>query len=270
MTPAQTQPLGLPKTTLGNFKRLALKIKFFLGSLFYLTYAPKAYRYSSQRDRLEQQFLAPPAPEIIDSPGKLLRVEHSARGADVYFERAELEICFLKTDFVLLNWKPGLAPVPYALAKSVDGAAWQEWSEVMVTLYEVPDGWIVSGGDVQVYVSEDGSLRFYDSTGQLLRQEMPPRREGEAWSHQVQLRPEENLYGLGERAAHLNLRSNSIAQELDSSNSQPTQTYRMWNYDAAGMYGPGSDPMYISIPVYLSLHQQGSYLVFTRTRLTPR
>jgi alpha-glucosidase (family GH31 glycosyl hydrolase) len=40
------------------------------------------------------------------------------------------------------------------------------------------------------------------------------------------------------------------------------KTFRMWNYDAAGMYGPGADPMYICIPVYLGLHSSGSYLIF--------
>lgn len=36
----------------------------------------------------------------------------------------------------------------------------------------------------------------------------------------------------------------------------------MWNYDAAGMYAPGSDPMYLCIPLYLGWHSLGSYLVF--------
>ncbi|WP_347566231.1 hypothetical protein [Scytonema sp. UIC 10036] len=43
---------------------------------------------------------------------------------------------------------------------------------------------------------------------------------------------------------------------------QQPKTYRMWNYDAAGIYGPGSDPMYLCIPVYLGLHSFGSYLNF--------
>ena len=36
----------------------------------------------------------------------------------------------------------------------------------------------------------------------------------------------------------------------------------MWNYDAAGMYGVGSDPMYLCVPLQISLHQEGCYLVF--------
>ena len=249
---------------LSRFKRWELKFKFWLGSLFYLTYAIYAYSYSFRRDRLEKQFLPPSTGEIVDQTGKLLQAKATARGAYFYFEQAELEISFLKPDFVLVDWKPGTAPVPYALAKSVGTAHWQNWAEVPIRLDATGNGWVVSSGELEVQVGETGHLQFSDSSKKLLRQEMPPRQEGEAWSHQVLLQPEEAIYGLGERAAALNLRSPNISDRR-SSNNKPTsqsQTYRMWNYDAAGMYGPGSDPMYICIPVYISLHHQGSYLVF--------
>jgi hypothetical protein len=37
----------------------------------------------------------------------------------------------------------------------------------------------------------------------------------------------------------------------------------MWNYDAAGMYPPGSDPMYLCIIVYLGLYSTGSYVTYS-------
>ncbi|WP_339382115.1 hypothetical protein [Tolypothrix tenuis] len=69
--------------------------------------------------------------------------------------------------------------------------------------------------------------------------------------HQAQLRTEERIYGLGKRASTLNLRAAKDEQ-------QQIKIYRMWNYDAAGMYPPGSDPMYLCIPVYLGLNSLGS------------
>lgn len=278
MTTEQTTLLTRSNSSLVNDgKHWLLKVKFFLGSLFYLTYAIYAYRYSFMRDAIERQFL-PASTEKAEPPGKLTDVEVTARGAHFYFEQAELTVDFLTTDFVLLDWKPGLAPIPYALAKPVDRGTIQKWPLVSVTVEQTPDGWMVFSDDVHIYIDDPGNVRIYNSRGQLLRQELPPQRRGEAWSHQVRLRPEENIYGLGERAAALNLRSPNITArkptedqeknpqpEIDSSDSHPTypdQTYRMWNYDAAGMYGPGSDPMYICIPVYLSLHHQGSYLAF--------
>ncbi|MBL1174234.1 TIM-barrel domain-containing protein [Pantanalinema sp. GBBB05] len=268
MTLDQSQALDFSELIQSRFKKLSLKFKFFLGSLFYLTYAVYAYRYSRQRDRLEQQFTVPPTLEVVESPGKLLQAESWARGAYFYFEQAELEICFLKPDFVQLNWKPGLPPVPYALAKPIDHMSWQLWSEVTIDLNPTAEGWTVSSGELQIAVSATGQVKFYTARGELLREELPPRRESEAWSHQTRLRPEENLYGLGERAARLNLRAHDLFQpptpdvETKAELPSTTRTYRMWNYDAAGMYAPGSDPMYISIPVYISLHSQGSYLIF--------
>ncbi|HEY9618656.1 MAG TPA: alpha-glucosidase, partial [Microcoleaceae cyanobacterium] len=150
MTLDQVKSLNFTESLHNRFKDLSLKFKFFLGSLFYLTYAPYAYRYSRQRDRLEQQFTPPPSTEVIDSPGKLLRAESWARGAYFYFERAELEVYFLKPDFVQLTWQPGLLPVPYALAKSIDHTAWQSWSEVSVELNPTSDGWTVSSDELQI------------------------------------------------------------------------------------------------------------------------
>lgn len=242
-----------------KFKQIALQIKFFLGSLFYLTYAPQAYWYSRRRDRLEQAF-APSTNEsatAAKAPGKLVQAESTKRGAIFYFEQAELEIDFLTADLVRLTWKPGLLPIPYAIVKSTDPSNAEEgWQAIDVKLQELEAGWQIYSAKLRVVVGLSGSIQFYDTNHQLLREEMPPQQQGEAWSHRVKLRPEENIYGLGERAARLNLRS--PLQQDDS----PGRTYRLWNYDAAGMYGPGSDPMYICIPLYISLHHQGSYLVF--------
>ncbi|MBD1881764.1 glycoside hydrolase family 31 protein [Coleofasciculus sp. FACHB-T130] len=236
------------------FKEISLKIRFVLGSLLYVSYMPQAWVYSRQRDRIEQEFLNPPADEAFDNPGKLLRGEPSNRGANFYFEQAELEICFLTSDLVRVDWKPGIPPIPYAIAR-------QDWSEVETTLEETAEGWTVSSHNLTVIVGIDGSLKFCDASGQPLREELPPQRKDGGWIHKAQLREEERIYGLGERASSLNLRAAKEVTKKGEVTQQP-KTYRMWNYDAAGMYAPGSDPMYICIPVYWGLHSAGSYLVF--------
>lgn len=97
--------------------------------------------------------------------------------------------------------------------------------------------------------------------GQVVREELLPEKSGESWTHRSQLRSEEAIYGLGERSVPLNLR---LARDVtDKGEVTPTpKTFRMWNYDAAGKYDTGADPMYICIPLYWGLHHQGSYLVF--------
>ncbi|MBW4693694.1 MAG: glycoside hydrolase family 31 protein [Lyngbya sp. HA4199-MV5] len=240
-------------------KQLSLKVKFFLVSLFYLSYAPKAFRYSRWKEKVERDVpIAPPA-ETFDQPGKLLRAEPTASGAQFYFEQAELEIYFLKPDFARLDWRPGLRPVPYAIARHT-------WESVNTYLKETADGWTLTSylndaPALQLAVAFDGRVTVLDSQGAIVREELPPQKSGDGWTHQAALRSEEAIYGLGERAVPLNLR---LAREVTEKQevTQTPKTFRMWNYDAAGKYDAGADPMYICIPLYWGLHHQGSYLVF--------
>ena len=232
---------------MNRFKQIKLKINFVVGSLFYASYAIKSYLYSRQRDASDRYFKRQPTKEAFDNPGKLLQTESTSRGANFYFEQAQLEVCFLTSDLVRIEWKPGLAPVPYAIAR-------HDWQEVETKLEQTGDRWTISSA-VQVIVKVDGSVTFCDAAGQTLRQELPPQRKDYGWIHQASLRQEERIYGLGERSFPLNLRT---AIDLQ----QKPHAFRMWNYDAAGMYGVGSDPMYICIPIYMSLHSAGSYLIF--------
>jgi len=244
------------------FKEIILRIKFVWGSLFYLTYTPHAYWYSFKRDRLEQRFAKPVAAETVKTPGKLFQAQLTAQVAHFYFEDAELSICFRRQNFVQVDWHPSLPPIPYALVKTPNASHFQNKTEIDIQLEEMTNGWVVSTPELKICVDTQGGLRFYNATGQLLREELPPQRRGEKWQHQIRLRRQESLYGFGERASRLNLRLPNIGEPPTQDGSLPKRTYRFWNYDAAGMYDPGSDPMYICIPVYISMHQQGSYLAF--------
>ncbi|HEY9654209.1 MAG TPA: glycoside hydrolase family 31 protein, partial [Crinalium sp.] len=90
---------------------------------------------------------------------------------------------------------------------------------------------------------------------------LPPEKAGDGWTHRSHLRSTEAVYGLGERSVPLNLRLAREVTEKQAVTEKP-KTFRMWNYDAAGKYDAGADPMYICIPLYIGLHDQGSYLVF--------
>jgi alpha-glucosidase len=241
-------------------KQLSLKFKFFLGSLFYLSYAPKALRYSRWKEKVERQIAVPLDSKSSTLPGKLLNVEVIVSSIHFYFEEAELEICFLTSDLVRMNWQPGLLPVPYAIAQ-------QEWAPIEIHLEETVDRYTVSSQPsenavgLKIAVKSNGHVKFFDIDGNLLREELPPERLGESWTQRSQLRPEEAIYGLGERSMPLNLR---LAKEVTEKQevTQTPKSFRMWNYDAAGQYDAGADPMYLCIPVYMGLHHQGSYLVF--------
>jgi alpha-glucosidase len=231
-----------------RFKQIQLKFKYLVGSLFYLSYAPKAFLYTRKRDIIERQFTIVPTEEGFEKPGKLLRAEPKATGANFYFELAELEVSFLAEDLVRIEWKPGIPPIPYGIVR-------HEWQEIETQLVQTDTNYSLSSRKLKVIIEIDGSLKLLDNSGQILREELPPQSKGEGWIHQAQLRPEEHIYGLGERASSLNLRA-AKDEQLQS------KIYRMWNYDAAGKYTPGADPMYLCIPVYLGFHSSGNYLIF--------
>ncbi|MBD2093466.1 glycoside hydrolase family 31 protein [Microcoleus sp. FACHB-1515] len=234
-------------------KQVSLKLRLirgkrFLGSLI----------YPLQRERLEYQARERSRFEAIELPGAIHNAESTVQGGHFDFGHLGLELEFLASDMVCVHWTPGVAPVPYAIAKS-------EWEPVEVTFEDQGDRWLLSSSALKVIVYQDASLEFQDLTGRVVRKERSPQRSTtlpmakshreEGWIHQADLRPEEQIHGLGERAAPLNLRTSP-----DSKGK--ARTYRMWNNDPVARYGSGTDPLYMSIPVYVGLHSQGSYLIF--------
>lgn len=202
--------------------------------------AMDATQYARMRDHWNQRVAQPSPPPPAIAPGALREAAPIESGARFRFDYAALEVVFMTADMARLTWQPGLLPVSYALAK-------QDWPPCQTTLSPRDDGYTLSGAAVNIVVSAQGAITFLDLAGKTLRAELPPERRGESWSQQTRLEPEAALYGLGERAAPLNLRGRS---------------YRMWNTDPGGSYGPGKDPIYICLPLYLARHAQGSYLVF--------
>jgi alpha-glucosidase len=210
-------------------------------------------RYAQKRDRLERQAgcwdiqTGPP-----QAPGRLQSSHPVQSGAIFCFERRSLEVVFLAEDLVRLSWEPGKEPVPYGLAQ-------MDWPPVQVDLIQAGDRVQIKSSRLTLNVENDGSLQYFDQDGCLLHMDRPPEwseRRGSktgstpldpCWVLRSPLEPEAAIYGLGLRAFPLNLRGRDC---------------RIWNMDPPGGYGPGVDPLYCCIPVYLSVHNSGSCLLF--------
>lgn len=92
------------------------------------------------------------------------------------------------------------------------------------------------------------SLAFFDHDGNLLNQD---DSFGVAWigtevTTYKKLQQNEKFIGLGEKTGNLNRFGNA---------------YTHWNTDYFA-YGVGDDPLYLSIPFYLGVHDQGHYGIF--------
>lgn len=184
--------------------------------------------------------------ETWADPGQVAEVVATPRGARVRFAvagaetgtpattrdhgPATLDLSFLAPDLIEVTWRAPLAGLPLPE---------RDWPEVDVNFIPAPpgEGWILRTAALEVHLAPDARLSFFEPGGRLLREEWPPLFAGENVCHRVRLAAGERLHGLGERAAPVDLRGG---------------TYRMWNRDPGGAYGPGADPVYLSIPIYLS------------------
>jgi alpha-glucosidase len=199
----------------------------------------KAY-YALRRSRGNRWWQENFPADLGEQPGELEEFSPIPGGGLVKFQNAELEIIFLTPEIVRTTWTPGDLPPNYAL-DSV------EWTTVETETRETGILYSVRSGALEVFVTLEGGLKYLNAEGCILRTEEPPRRLGRGWQQKNELHVDEHIYGLGSRAASFNHRG---------------REFRMWNSDPGGAYDLGSDPLYVNIPVYLSIKRDGSYLIF--------
>lgn len=198
----------------------------------------ESIRFAWTRDRWEATIPSGPVGPPR-APGRLQRVEPAFDGARFFFDEAELDMHFLSRWAVRIRWHPGTPPPPYSQARAADIPS--------VGVQPQDEGWQLSTPELSVRIDEEGGIRFCTAEGEVLRRDHPPSRVADSWFQESDLRPEERVFGLGERAAGLNLRPGS---------------YRLWNTDAGGSYSTGEDPLYMTVPILAGLHRAGGYLVF--------
>jgi alpha-glucosidase len=245
--------------------------KVFKPYLIQLERLTGALKYSWQRDRWEEPFSQAHTRQPVDVIQTLVAAEAIPQGAIFNFQSIQLKIEFQTASTARLEWSLMTEEPLYHSIEQQDAAVYLEEQEETVAVklrshhLNLPDhdgspNWEVASDDLRILVYPSGCVTFFDPEGNLLRHEYPPQslevpaiEVGKSavppgWVHTSKLHDAEHIYGLGERATHLNLRG--------------PNRYRMWNTDAQGKYDPGDDPLYICIPTYISLHHGRCYLVF--------
>jgi alpha-glucosidase len=214
--------------------------------------------YGLWKSRLDKRYLRdrPTGPEV--RPGERGEPRTDGPVSVIPFGALELEVVFFAGDSVRLTWTPGRLPVAAALRDDVDV------STTATAVGPVTDGDVLRFATTELGVVVDaaggvevsrnyGRRRVGDDTvtrpddWRVVRRERPPVRTGERWTATVDLEPEDQVHGLGERAAPLNLRPG---------------TYGLWNTEQSGSYGPEADPLYITIPVHLVVAPGRAHLGF--------
>lgn len=212
--------------------------------------------YTGEKRRIERRWPRSGPDGPWSGPGAFQAAAASVRGLRARFAEAEVEVVFLRPDLVEVAWaRRGTPEAAGDGGRRGDRQAeavplpWpaRDWPPVDVRVDEGPAGWTASTGELAVRLGGDGSIRFAGPTPAPLpdlafeerpplRHDLAPRFRSGEFSHCSLQGQGERIHGLGEKAAPLDLRGGS---------------YRIWNLGPGGSYGPGADPLYVSIPAYL-------------------
>jgi alpha-glucosidase len=208
----------------------------------------RAARSAWRQRRTDARELPTRGAERARVPGPVTGAEPLPGGGILRFARSELRIRVTAGGTVFWGWD-GAGPEPsYALA----GAPPEPDPRAELE----PDkdgGWRVVSERVTVEVSRNGAVEIRTPGGVVLRRDLPPRwwepvRGGPArWVQRTEVPADARFFGLGGRASGPRLRGG---------------TYRLWNTDPRGTFGPGDDPLYINMPVQLVVADAGAHLAF--------
>ncbi|MFI6643025.1 glycoside hydrolase family 31 protein [Streptomyces sp. NPDC050504] len=214
----------------------------------------RAARAAWRRRRTDARGLPARGAERARVPGSVTGAEPLPGGGVLRFARSSLRVCVTVGGAVFWGWD-GAAPGPsYAL----DGATPEPDPRALLE----PDkdgGWRVVAERLTVEVSRHGGIEVRTPGGVVLRRELPPRwwecaasgsaadRGAARWVQRSEVPADARFFGLGGRADGPRLRDGS---------------YRLWNTDPGGRFGPGDDPLYITMPVQLVVSDAGTHLAF--------
>ncbi|MGW3335161.1 glycoside hydrolase family 31 protein [Streptomyces rubiginosohelvolus] len=181
-------------------------------------------------------------------PGAATGAEPGPGGGVVRFARSELRIRVSVGGAVFWAWD-GAEPLPsYAVAGGAPAP-----DERAVLEPGKDGGWQVVAERLTVVVSRTGAVELRTPGGVLLRRELPPRWWEPVgggpvrWVQRSEVPADARFFGLGGRAGGPRLRDG---------------VYRLWNTDPGGRFGPGDDPLYLTMPVQVVVSDAGTHLAF--------
>ncbi|WP_324788532.1 glycoside hydrolase family 31 protein [Streptomyces sp. H51] len=211
----------------------------------------RTVRAAWRRRRADAGALPPRGAERARVPGPVREVEPGPGGGVVRFARSELRIVVAVNGAVFWGWD-GAGPEPsYALAGRCP-----EPDPRAVLEPDKDGGWRVVAERATVAVSRHGAVEVLTPGGVTVRRDLPPRwwepagGGGARWMQRTEVPADARFFGLGGRASGPRLRDG---------------TYRLWNTDPGRPFGPGDDPLHITMPVQLVVADAATHLVFHDT-----
>ncbi|MFI0811432.1 glycoside hydrolase family 31 protein [Streptomyces echinatus] len=212
----------------------------------------RTVRAAWRRRRIDAAGLPRRGPERARVPGQVQGVEPGPGGGLIRFSRSELRIVVAVNGAVFWGWDGAGARPSYALA----GSSGPEPDPRAVLEPDKDGGWRVVAERVTVVVSRHGAVQVCTPGGVTLRRDLPPRWWEPVgggpgrWLQRSEVAADARFFGLGGRASGPRLRDGG---------------YRLWNTDPGRAFGPGEDPLYLTMPVQVVVADAGTHLVFHDT-----
>ncbi|MFD9243394.1 TIM-barrel domain-containing protein, partial [Streptomyces sp. NPDC059556] len=229
----------------------------------------RTVRAAWRQRRTDAWGLPPRGAERARVPGPASGAEAAPGGGTIRFARSSLRIRVSSGGTVFWGWD-GAEPFPsYALA----GEAPEPDPRASLEP-DTDGGWRIVSERVTVAVSRHGAVEIRTPGGVTLRRDLPPRwwepvaqaaapakparggrpASGAApsdgsvrWVQRSEVPADARFFGLGGRSAGPRLRDG---------------VYRLWNTDPKGSFGPGDDPLYLTMPVQFVVSDAGTHLAF--------
>ena len=179
----------------------------------------------------------PPPGPVIATPGPLLSVREEENALHCHFARASVTVQAFASDIIQVSWQPEAGMLREATASLKQAA---ELRTPLLCCRVSPDGRIAIANASGDTLAEEAAPVTWAAGGEIKgATEERPSYALLRW----RVPPNAHFYGLGERAAPLDLRG---------------RVYINWNTDPR-TYGPGDDPLYLCVPFLIVLHPDGRH-----------
>ncbi|MCL4447104.1 MAG: hypothetical protein M1163_01710 [Candidatus Thermoplasmatota archaeon] len=202
--------------------------------------AKESISYARKRDELDKKNLVSSRGQVQRQHIRLRRLQVGTDSVMINFESCTLKVSLVLGNVLWFKWSLKSEVTPKYREELGDEL---KRSSTAFKIKYLQNEIKLNVGKIRIVIHKDGTIE-YEMDGELIRTDNPPLISKRKLLHDSLIRPNSKLYGTGERALSLDLRGKMVT---------------LWNHDPNGSYGPGIDPIYISIPQIIDIEGDRGY-----------
>ncbi len=212
-------------------------------TIFGESVAQDSLNYTRERDELDSRHLKPQS-GVPTVPGNLKGASIQDHSVVIDFDNISLHVSLPFDNCFRITWQK--CSVDTLIRSEFNWIELQLGQNVIIRKNSVE----LSCSESTLTVFSNGEILLEKHDRTFLRRDLEPEISESKVILKSRVREKSSMYGFGEKAVGLDLRGRNVS---------------LWNHDPDGTYGPGDDPLYIGIPVYMDLESGKGYLAFYNT-----